>query len=153
VPSEARAGARLAEQLAPDLLARPQRPQPALLLVIGTEAENGRRGHAESDADPLGVVARRARGRERGVDHGLQGAGQPHSAQAGRVVHPGQARVEAGPEELGPGQRRRIMTGQEFTDPLAECARGDGGRRLRAFQPGLVPPGVFLPGVFLPGVF
>jgi hypothetical protein len=34
------AGARLAEQLAPHLLAGPQRPQPALLLFLGAERED-----------------------------------------------------------------------------------------------------------------
>ena len=40
------AGARLAEQLAPDLLAGPQRPQEAPALLVGAEREDRRRGHA-----------------------------------------------------------------------------------------------------------
>jgi hypothetical protein len=44
-------------------------------------------------------------------------------------MHPGQARVEAGPQELKPGQRGRVMPSQEIADALAQITRGDGTRR------------------------
>jgi hypothetical protein len=120
---QVRAGARLAEQLTPDLLAGPQRPQPAGLLLVRAEREDGRGGHAEPDTDPLRLVVRRTGRGELGLDHRLQRPGQALPAQAGRVVHSGQARVEPGPEELQPRHAGRVMAGQELADLLAQPAR------------------------------
>ena len=66
------AGAGLAEQLAPDLLPRPETAQPALLLLVAAVGEDGRGRHAQPDRVELGVMARRARGGEFGVDDVLQ---------------------------------------------------------------------------------
>lgn len=97
--SEPAAG--LAEQLAPHLLADPQRPQEALLLFPGAEAQDGRRGHAEADTDPARVVVGGASGDEFGVHDGLERARRVESAEPRRVVHPGESGVEAGLEERG----------------------------------------------------
>ena len=97
---QVRARARLAEQLAPDLLAGPQRAQPALLLLRRAEREDGRRGHAQADADPPRVVVRRAGRGELGVGDRLQRARRAEAAQAGGIVHPGQAGVEPGAQEV-----------------------------------------------------
>jgi hypothetical protein len=113
-------GAGLAEQLAPHLLAGPQRPQPALLLLLGAEREDRRGRHAQADADPGGVVVRGARRGELGVHRGLQRAGQALAAEPGRVVHPGQPGVEPGPQELQPGRCGRVVPGQEVADLLAQ---------------------------------
>ena len=68
----------------------------------------------------LRVVARGARRRELGVDDLLQRARQAEAAEAGRVVHPGQARVEPRVEEILPRRVPWVMFGQEGEDPLAE---------------------------------
>jgi hypothetical protein len=114
----ARAG--LAEQLAPDLLARPERAQPALLLLLAAVGEDGRGGHAQSDRVELGVVARGARRGELGVDDVLQRAGDAQAAEPFRVMHPGQARVEPGIVEVLPGHLGRIVFGQEGADPVTD---------------------------------
>ena len=65
------AGARLAEQLAPDLLAGEQRAQVAALLGLGAMGDDGRRAHAVAD----GVAGPRDRRPGRGqpvVDRPLQ---------------------------------------------------------------------------------
>ena len=59
---QVRTGSGLAEQLAPHLLAGPQRAQQTLLLLVGAVAQDGGRGHAEADAD---AAAGRCRGRRR----------------------------------------------------------------------------------------
>jgi len=117
---QVRSGARLAEQLAPDLLARPQRAQEALLLLLGAVGQDRGRGHAEADAVAFGVVARRARRGELGVHDRLQGAGRAEPAQARRVVHPGQPGVEPGPQERQPFHTGRIVVGKEASDPFAQ---------------------------------
>jgi hypothetical protein len=67
------ARARLAEQLAPDFLGRPELAQPALFLLVGAVGEDGRGGHAQADTVTLGVVGRGAGRGELGVDDRLQG--------------------------------------------------------------------------------
>ena len=57
---EVGAGAGLAEELAPHLLAGPQRTQPAPPLLVGAVAQDRRRRHAEPDADPPWLVVGRA---------------------------------------------------------------------------------------------
>src|SRR5690606_20425778 len=108
-------GARFAEQLAPDLLARPQGPQEAPLLLVGAVLEDGRRGHAEADPDAPRVVVGRSGGGQFGVDDGLEGAGGAESAEALGVVHPGESGVEAGAEEVeaggGGGRGERVPGG------------------------------------------
>ena len=93
-------GARLGEQLAPDLLAGEQRAQIALPLVLGSRGQDGRSGHAVPDrvarwpaigapacAQPVG-------------DQRLQLPGQTQAPVAGREVDEGQAGVELGAQEL-----------------------------------------------------
>jgi hypothetical protein len=70
-----RPGTGLAEQLAPDLLACPQRPQPALLLLGRAVRQNGGRGHAKTDSVPLRVIARTPRLGESAIHNALQGTG------------------------------------------------------------------------------
>ena len=123
-PARSEPGARLAEQLAPDLLAGPQRAQPALLLLRRAEGQDRRRGHAQPDAVAFGPVVGRARRSELGVDGRLQVPGQSLPAEAGRVVHPGQPGVEARPEELQPVHRRRVVPGQEVADLAAQVRPG-----------------------------
>ena len=66
------AGAGLAEQLAPHLLAGPQRPQPALLLLFAAIRKDRGSRHAQADADPGRVVVRGSRRAELGVHRGLE---------------------------------------------------------------------------------
>jgi len=70
------------------------------------------------------VVARGARRRELGVDDLLQRARQAEAAEAGRVVHPGQARVEPRVEEILLGRFPRVVVGQEGAHPFAEFFGG-----------------------------
>ncbi len=102
-------GAGLAEELAPDLLADPQRPE-EVPLSASAEAEDGRRGHAEADADaPRVVVGRRRRPPVR--RHRRPGGRGAPSPPRPSVVHPGESGVEAGLEEVeavrGRGRVRR----------------------------------------------
>src|SRR4051794_10913512 len=110
-------GAGLAEELAPDLFTRPERAQPALLLLGRAEGEDGRRGHAEADPDAAGVVVGRAGPGQLGVDDALQAARRPEPAQTLGVVHPGQPGIEAGPQERGRRGRGGIVRGDQFADP------------------------------------
>jgi hypothetical protein len=119
------AGTGLAEQLAPDLFAGPQRAQEAGLLVLGAVAEDRGRGHAEADADPARFVVRRPGGRQFGVHDPLQRAGCAQAAEALRVVHPRQARVEPGPQEVQAVRRRRIVRGEQRAHALAQLLRCD----------------------------
>jgi hypothetical protein len=114
------AGTGLAEQLAPDLLPRPQRPQPPRPLLVGAEPQDGRGGHAEADAVALRVVRRRADRGEVGVDLRLQGARRVHSAETDGEVHPGQAGVEAGAQELQALGGPRVVGLQELLDATAQ---------------------------------
>jgi hypothetical protein len=106
-------GTRLAEELAPHLLAGPQWTQPALVLLVGTVAEDRRRGHAKADADAAGVVVRRTRGGELRVDDWLEGTRRADAAQPGRVGDPGEPGVEPGAEKLQPVGRRRVVCLEE----------------------------------------
>ena len=120
------AGARLAEELAPDLLAGPQRTQEAPLLLVGAVGQDRRRGHAEPDADALGVVVGCARLREGAVHLELPGRRQTQPAEAVREVHPGQSGVVTGAQELQPLGRGRIMRGEELLDrpgQFVDCHR------------------------------
>jgi hypothetical protein len=91
--------AGLAEQLAPDLLAGPQRPHPALLLLGRTEPQQGGRGHSETDDIRVRLVVR-STGQGQGVlDTGLQTGVGAQTAESLREVHPRQPRVEPGPQE------------------------------------------------------
>src|SRR6185437_16574860 len=110
----------LAEKLAPDLFASPQRSQPALLLLVGPEGEYRRRGHAKTDAVAFWPVGRRARGGELGVDDLLLRARKTLAAEPDRIVHPGKPGVEPGSDELKPLGRRGVVLGKESANMLAE---------------------------------
>ena len=91
---EVGAGAGLGEELAPHLLAAPQRAQVAPLLLLGAEREDRGRGHAQADADPLRVVVGRA-GRVEGLlDDRLHAAREAEAAEAlaGSAPTPGPRR-------------------------------------------------------------
>ena len=107
------AGARLGEQLAPDVLGGGQRPQPGPLDVVGLGVfADGRRGHAVAHR----VQAQRHRTAgtlQDAVGDGLVAARDAESAKAFGEVHPGQARVVTGAEELGDGDRLRVVIGDD----------------------------------------
>jgi hypothetical protein len=128
-PRQVGARAGFGEQLAPDLLAGPQRPQEALLLLLGAVAQDGRGGHAEADADAPRVVVGRAGGGQFGVHDALQRAGRAEAAEALGKVHPGQARVEAGPQEVQGFRRGGIVGAEERAHPRAQVLVGRGAGR------------------------
>jgi hypothetical protein len=101
-----------------------------VLLLRGAEGQDGRRGHAQADPDPPRVVVRRARRRQLGVGDRLQGARRAQAAEAGRVVHPGQARVEPGAQEVERGRGGGVVRGQQVSDPAADVI-GPGRRAAR----------------------
>ena len=112
------AGARLAEELAPDLLAGEERAEVALLLLVGAVGDDGRRAHAVADR---GCRVRRRSARRRRCSVSLiellQPGRQAEAAVALGEVHPRQAEVELAAEE-----RRRGRS------PSAAARRGAGGR-------------------------
>jgi hypothetical protein len=65
-----------------------------------------------------------ARVGELGVDDGLQRARYAQAAEPLRVVHPGQARVEPGVEEVLLAHLGRVVFGQEGAGPVADRVRG-----------------------------
>ncbi len=139
---QVRSGAWLAEQLAPDLLARPQRPQPALLLLVGAIGQDRRGGHAQADAVAFRPVGRRASRRELRVDHRLQRPRQRLPAESGRVMRPGQAGVEPGAKEVHPLRRNRVVRGKEGAGLCAQLVRrhlgsGQAVPARRAVEPGV----------------
>ena len=77
------------------------------------------RGHAQPDADAQRLVVRRAGRRERLVHDGLQGPGRAQAAQALGEADPGEAGVEAGPQEVESLGGPRVVARQEFADPVA----------------------------------
>jgi hypothetical protein len=104
-----------------------------VLLVVAVRQDRRSR-HAQPDAVAFGTIVRRARRGELAVDGRLKRAGQALAAEAGRVVHPGEAGVEAGTQEVQPVHRRRVVTGEELADLAAEVV----GRRRCGSQPGVV---------------
>jgi hypothetical protein len=123
---QVRAGARLTEQLAPHLLAGPERAQVALALLVGAAAQDRGRGHAQPDTNPFRLVRRGAGRGELGVDDLLQRSGRLLTAQPDREVHPGQPGVVPGPEEVQPGHRFRWVLVKECVHELYELIRLDG---------------------------
>ena len=121
-PGQVGPGARLGEQLAPEVLGAGQWPQPGPLeLVVLGVLPDGRRGHAVTHR--VEPERHRAAGAlQDPVGDGLQSAGHPESALALGEVHPGQARVVAGAEVLGNRDILRVVLGHhlvgEFGDPI-----------------------------------
>ena len=75
------------------------------LLLVGAERQDRGRGHAQADRrSRLGSLSGAPAAANSASTTGLQRARQAQAAEAGRVVHPGQARVEPGPQEVEPGQ-------------------------------------------------
>ncbi len=99
-PGDVGAGARLAEQLAPDLLGGEDRAQEPLLLFAGAARDERGAAHADAHgvADPRVATPGRV---ERFVDDLLQRGLGVESAEAHRVVHARQAGVELRAEERG----------------------------------------------------
>src|SRR5581483_2468785 len=96
-----RARARLAEELAPHLLAGEQRAEPSPLLLLGAVGGDRRRGHAVADAEGRD---RPARLHDALVDGALERRGQPEAAVALREPDEREAGVELRAEEA----RRRL---------------------------------------------
>ncbi len=113
------AGARLAEELAPDLLAAHQLGNPALLLLLGAVGQDGRAAHADADAEDVG-----RRGELRLLlppDHALDRGG----AAAAVLLGPG----DAGPARVGllllPGLRPLdVLLGHVLTQDVDACVFG-----------------------------
>src|SRR5690606_5604355 len=116
---EVRASAWLAEELAPHLLTGPEWTEVAAPLLVGAVGQDGRRRHAETDADPARIVVWRTRLGELGVDRGLQRPRQAEPAKPDRIVDPRQARVEAGPQELQP-VHGDVVLGEELRHPATQ---------------------------------
>ena len=91
--------AGLGEQLAPDLFAGEQGAEVAALLLLGPPLHDRRRAHAVADRVPV-VRVGSAGCQHPLVDEALQAGRQAEAAVALREVHPGQAEVELGAEEL-----------------------------------------------------
>ena len=126
--------ARLAEELAPDLLAGEQRPQ-ARLLRLGPPLHDGRAAHAVADRVAEERVGP-AGGEDPLVDDPLQLGVQAETAVALGEVNPGQAPVELGAQEgHGVGGLRREVA-EELVDEAddailvgADRAVGENGHR------------------------
>lgn len=89
---------RLAEHLAPHLLAGEQRSQVATLLGVRTVGVNGGRAHAVADR-VAGKGLRCPCGAKTLLHHFLQIGGQPEAAEPLVEVDEGQAEVELGAQE------------------------------------------------------
>ena len=72
-----------------------------------------------------GLVVRRAGRRERLLGSRLQAARHAEAAEALGIVEPGQAGVEAGPEEVESVGGAGVMGGQEILDATLEVVLGD----------------------------
>ncbi len=91
-PREVRAGPRLGEQLAPDLLAGQQRGEPAGALLVGAVRDDGRSTHGGADAEHvIGDVER------------LRLVPPHHLLDEGRVAAPVRARPADGGPTVGRG--------------------------------------------------
>ena len=92
-------------------------PQPLPFHVVGLGMlADGRGGHAVAHR----IQSERHRSAcalQDAVGDGLQPAGDPEAAEAFGEVHPGQAGVVTGPEELGDGHLLRVVIGD---DPLRQ---------------------------------
>ncbi len=113
-PRQVRSGTGLGEQLAPDVLGGGQRPQPLPLDLLGLGVlADGRCRHAVTHRveperhRPAGAL-------QDPVGDGLQAARHPEPAQPLREVHPGQAGVVAGAEELRDGHHLRVVLGDDL---------------------------------------
>ena len=109
-------GARLAEQLAPDVLASPQGGEEAHSLLGGAEGEDGRSGHPEADdVEPGGVVG--SAGSFEGVIHEfLIPTGQALAAVACRIVHLGEPGRVASAKEFDAIGGGRVVLAEEGRD-------------------------------------
>ena len=112
-PGEVGAGTWFREQLTPQILGGGQRPQPQSLHILGLRVlTNGRRGHAVAHR----IQAERYRPAgplQDAVGDRLQPAGHSESAEAVGEVHPGQAGVITGAEELRDGHLLRVVVGND----------------------------------------
>ncbi len=115
---EVGSGARLAEQLAPDLLAGPQRAQksPLLLLPCHTGGWSGAAIRGRCRCAGVGVGENAAAG-QFGVLTAWRERGAANPPRPLRVVHPGRSGVEPGGRKSKAFGGSRWMRGQQFPSP------------------------------------
>ena len=113
-PGQVGPGARLREQLTPQVLGGGQRPQPLTLHVLALCVLADRRGgHAVAHrVEP--ERHRSTRALQDAVGDGLQAAGHPEPAQAFGEVHPGQAGVVTGAQIVLDRRLLWIVVGDHF---------------------------------------
>ena len=122
-----RSGAGLAEELAPDLLAREERAEVARPLLVGPVGEDRGRRHAVADDVAVGLVGR-VDGAQLALDQALEIGAHPEAPQPDRERHPGEAGVETGTQELHRRRGGRVVVGQQVPEPGADevLVGGDG---------------------------
>jgi hypothetical protein len=120
--SEVRAGAGLAEELTPDLIADDERAKPTPLLLESSVVVQGSRPVPVPDGVELDA-SRRASGAQRGIDSLLEAwAAEPPEPRL--ELRPCQSGVELSAEELALAALARWVLGQEPShDPVDESAR------------------------------
>jgi hypothetical protein len=134
------AGARLREQLAPDLLAGEQRAEVALLLLLAAVRDDRRRRHPVTDRVAV-VRDRRTGGGEPLVDRLLQLRGLAETAVALGEVDPRETLVELRAQEGRGVGGLRIEVGEELLDLLDDELLVGVGRGVRVGQSHFGPPG------------
>ncbi len=124
------AGARLAEHLAPDVLAREDAAQQRLLHVVGAVGQEDRRAHADADRVDVQVVVGGLRLLAQLVgDDRLHLRVQPEAAEAFGEVDPGEAVVVLGAAERELVDLVGMHGGDQLADALAQLLLGHGGLR------------------------
>ena len=129
---DVRTGARLGEELAPDLLAGEQRTEIPIAHLVGSLRQDGRSRHSVADPVAAQVAERGSRGRQTLVDERLKAARQSKPAVADGEVHPRQAGVELGPKELDVGRRGGRKVSQQASDGRVDLLLVGSRARIRS---------------------
>ena len=114
------AGAGLAEELAPDLLVREERPQVALLLLGRAVGDDGGRAHAVADrVAHAGRPVHRRRAAATAPAAGPSASGRGRRSRAGSAPRPGRGRT-ARPRNSCAGVRRGREVGQQAVNQFVD---------------------------------